>query len=88
MRRQAAAAAEGEYAASDISQPQPEDPDEEPKLVWPEAEWQLALRRRQRILADAQLAAASADACGPLTASATLKVRPVPIFQGSLDPKP
>ena len=72
--RQADQAAEGSYASVDAAGQQHEDQDDQPRLVWQESDWQQARERRQRLLADAQLAAAAADASGPLTASADLKV--------------
>ena len=72
--RQADQAAEGRYAPLDDASQQHEDQEEQPRLVWRESDWQQARERRQRLLADAQLAAAAADASGPLTASADLKV--------------
>lgn len=52
-----------------------EDGRAEHLLHWGDAEWDEARARRQRILADALLAAAAADACSPLMMASELKVQ-------------
>ena len=52
----------------------PQEHLEEPKVQWSTAEWDVARGRRQRILADALLADAAADACGPFMMAASLQV--------------